>query len=161
MWRPDFPHVETHTARLVGYHRTMCILSTRWRGTPERPGLVLGLERGGSCLGLAFRVEAALVPAVMAQIYAREMPTDVYSPHFLPVTLGDGRRVDAWAFVARRDHPQYLAERDPSRIAALIRQGIGQGGACRDYLVNTIRQLETLGLSDRPLKRLLALVDEG
>lgn len=159
MWNPDFAHDEARTARLGGYHRAMCILSHQWRGTPERPGLVMGLDRGGSCRGRAFRVAAPKVPAVMDHIYRREMSAGVYVPRFVPVALDDGRRVEAWAFIARHGHPQYLADSTPERLAALIRQGHGQAGPCRDYLANTIIQLEALGLSGDGLKRLLALVD--
>lgn len=159
MWNPDFLHEETRTARLWGYHRAMCILSYQWRGTPERPGLVMGLDRGGSCRGRAFRVAAPLVPAVMEQVYRREMPTGVYHPRFVPVTLDDGRRVDAWAFIARKGHPQYLPHAAPDHLATLIRQGHGQAGPCREYLANTIAQLEMLGLGGDGLTRLLKLVD--
>jgi glutathione-specific gamma-glutamylcyclotransferase len=160
MWNPDFEHEEARTAQISGYHRAMCILSYHWRGTEEKPGLVMGLDRGGSCRGRAFRVAAAKVPGVMAQIYRREMPTGVYQPRFLPVTLDDGRKALAWAFIARRDHPQYQPPAAPEHLAALIRQGHGNAGPCRDYLANTIAQLELLGLGGEGLKRLLALVDE-
>jgi cation transport protein ChaC len=160
MWNPDFPHDEARTARLLGYHRAMCILSYQWRGTPERPGLVMGLDRGGSCRGRAFRVAAPLVPDVMEQVYRREMPTGVYAPRFVPVTLDDGRKVKAWAFIARRGHPQYLPHAAPEHQATLIRQGHGQAGPCREYLANTIAQLESLGLEDKSLKRLLELVED-
>ncbi|BAE53254.1 gamma-glutamylcyclotransferase [Paramagnetospirillum magneticum] len=160
MWNPEFRHEEARTARLSGYHRALCILSHQWRGTPERPGLVMGLDRGGSCRGRAFRVAAPEVPEVMAQIYRREMPTGVYAPRFVPVTLDDGRRVEAWAFIARRDHPQYLAHATPEQRAALVRQGHGHAGPCRDYLANTIAQLEMLGLGGKALRQLLALVDK-
>ncbi|CUW37812.1 putative protein associated with cation transport, ChaC-like [Magnetospirillum sp. XM-1] len=160
MWNPDFDHDEARTATLWGYHRAMCILSYQWRGTPERPGLVMGLDRGGSCRGRAFRVAAPQVPGVMEQVYRREMPTGVYTPRFLPARLDDGRRVEVWAFVARPGHPQYLGDARPQDQAALIRQGHGQAGPCRDYLANTIAQLASLGLGGESLKRLLALVDQ-
>jgi cation transport protein ChaC len=159
MWNPGFPHEEARTARLWGYHRAMCILSYQWRGTRARPGLVMGLDRGGSCRGRVFRVAAPLVPSVMEQVYRREMTTQVYVPRFVPVTLDDGRRVEAWAFVARRGHPQYLGKAAPDRLAALIAQGHGEAGSCREYLANTIAQLEALGLEDQSLKRLLVLAD--
>lgn len=160
MWNPDFDHVEARTARLAGYHRAMCILSYQWRGTPERPGLVMGLDRGGSCRGRVFRVAAPQVPAAMEHIYRREMPTGVYVPRFVPVTLDDGRRVEAWAFIAKHGHPQYMAHSSPEQSAALIRQGHGKAGPCRDYLANTVVQLEALGLGGESLRRLLALVDD-
>ncbi|MBI3446631.1 MAG: gamma-glutamylcyclotransferase [Magnetospirillum sp.] len=159
MWRPDFEAQEVASARLMGYHRAFCILSSHYRGTPERPGLVLGLDRGGSCRGRALLVAAPLVPEVMDRLYRREMVTGVYAPRFVPVTLEDGRRVSAWTFLARRDHPQYFADRDNAALAALIRQGSGEAGPCREYLANTIAQLEALGLGCGGLRRLLALVD--
>jgi cation transport protein ChaC len=158
MWNPDFDHAEARIATLWGYHRAMCILSYQWRGTPERPGLVMGLDRGGSCRGRAFRVAAPQVPAVMEQVYRREMPTGVYVPRFVPVTLDGGRRVTAWAFIARRSHPQHLPHAAPEHQAALIRQGHGQAGPCREYLANTIAHMEALGLGSTALKRLMALV---
>ena len=159
MWRPDFAHEEVQGAHLMGYHRAFCILSAHYRGTPERPGLVLGLDRGGSCRGRAFRVAAAQAPEVMRRLHAREMVTGVYQPRFVPVTLEDGRRVDAWTFLARPDHPQYRKADDMTRMADLIRQGCGEAGPCRDYLANTAAHLEALGLGARSLRRLLALVD--
>lgn len=160
MWNPGFTHAEVCTARLFGYHRALCILSLLWRGTPERPGLVLGLDRGGSCPGRAFRVEAALVPDTMERLYAREMPSGVYVPRFLPVRLEDGRRVTAWTFLARRDHPQYRRDDGSEAAAALIRQGTGKAGPCRDYLANTLEQLHRLGLRDRRLENLLRRADQ-
>ncbi|RAU24044.1 gamma-glutamylcyclotransferase [Paramagnetospirillum kuznetsovii] len=160
MWRPDFPHVEERPARLKGYRRAMCILSNHYRGTHERPGLVLGLDRGGSCLGRAFRVEDALADAVRQTLHDREMITGVYAPRFLPVTLDDGRRVAAWAFLARRDHDQYVAD-DLDRAVALIRQGVGQAGTSRDYLACTLDALAAMGVEDKALRRLLARVDDA
>ncbi|MGE5504914.1 MAG: gamma-glutamylcyclotransferase, partial [Actinomycetota bacterium] len=107
MWRPDFDHAEARPARLLGWHRALCILSTHYRGCPERPGLVLGLDRGGSCVGRAFRVEADKAEAVLRLLHEREMITNVYQPRFLPVTLDDGRRVPAWSFIVDRRHRQY------------------------------------------------------
>ena len=83
MWRPDFPHVETRPARLRGYHRALCVLSTRYRGTKARPGLVLGLDRGGSCVGRAFRVAARDADRVLAILHEREMLNRVYNPRWL------------------------------------------------------------------------------
>ncbi len=159
MWRPDFEHEEARPARLAGYHRAMCILSNIYRGTDERPGLVLGLDRGGSCLGRAFRVAAGQAEAVRAKLYERELVTGVYFPRMLPVRLDDGRRVAALAFVADRRHVQYFPAGDPARAAALIRQGIGKAGTARDYLACTVEHLTALGIADGALHRLLALVE--
>ncbi len=161
MWRPDFGHVEARTARLKGYHRAMCILSNHYRGTAGRPGLVLGLDLGGSCLGRAFRIEAAAAEAVMRQLYEREMLTGVYDPRFVPVTLDDGRRVAAWAFIAQRRHPQYFRAADTAEAARLVRQGVGIAGSSRDYLAATVEQLRELGIRRGTLHRLLARVDRN
>ncbi|MCR6633101.1 MAG: gamma-glutamylcyclotransferase [Magnetospirillum sp.] len=160
MWRPDFAPAETHPARLAGWHRAMCILSTVYRGTPERPGLVLGLDRGGSCLGRALRVEAGEWAAVKAALDARELITGVYRPRFVPVRLDDGRRVAAYAFVCDRDHRQYWSG-PLDEAVRLIRQGHGSGGPARDYLASTVEHLHALGIADSRLHRLLLRVDGG
>lgn len=160
MWRPDFIHVEVRAARLMGWHRAMCILSTHYRGTPERPGLVLGLDRGGSCVGRAFRVEPAHWDSVRQILHEREMITGVYRPRFLPVTLDDGRREPAYAFIVERDHAQYWSG-PPDEAARLIRQGHGPMGTSRDYLASTIDHMAALNIREGKLHRLLGLVDKG
>jgi len=161
MWRPDFPHVEVVAARLWGYHRALCILSNHYRGTNERPGLVLGLDRGGSCLGRAFWVAPADVEDARQRLIAREMIGGVYRPCDLPVRLDDGRTVSAWAFVADRDHDQYYRTTDLAAQVALVRQGVGCAGTSRDYLAETVVHLTDLGIADSALHRLLSQVDSG
>jgi cation transport protein ChaC len=159
MWRPDFPHAGIRPARLKGWHRAMCILSLHYRGTPERPGLVLGLDHGGSCLGRALLVAAEHWEAVRDTLHQRELITGVYIPRFVPVTLDDGRRVQAYAFLTDRSHVQYWWGA-PGEAAALIRQGIGPMGSSRDYLASTIEHMNALGIRDGALHRLLSLVDQ-
>lgn len=158
MWRPDFAFVEVRPARLAGWHRAMCILSTRYRGTEACPGLVLGLDRGGSCLGRAFRVAPRDWPAVQEALHVREMVTNVYQPRFLPVRLDDGRRVSAYAFVVDRGHLQYWSG-GTAEAVALIRQGCGPAGSSRDYLASTVAQMDALGIREGALHRLLRAVD--
>ncbi|MGE5476608.1 MAG: gamma-glutamylcyclotransferase [Bacteroidales bacterium] len=159
IWRPDFQPAETRLARLCGWHRSMCILSTVYRGTPQCPGLVLGLDRGGSCRGGALRVEPGQWPEIKARLDARELVTGVYRPRFVPVLLDDGRRVRAYAFVCDRDHAQYWrGSRDEA--VRLIRQGQGSGGRARDYLASTVEHLAALGIADHSLRALLARVDD-
>jgi len=159
MWKPGFPFVEARPARLHGYHRALCIYSIRGRGTDGRPGLVLGLDRGGSCLGRACRVATAEWEAARAYLHAREMVTNVYRPTFLTVALDDGRRVAAYAFVARRDHAQYAGRLPEDRMAELILQGVGRHGTARDYLRQTVAQLDALGITAGPLHRVLRTVE--
>ena len=156
MWFPGFVPAESVIARVHGWHRAMCVRSTIYRGRPEAPGLVLGLDRGGSCLGLGLRVAADEVEAVKAYIYGREMVTEVYAPTFVNAALADGRRVRAWCFPVRRDHAQYAGRLSLDEAAAMVRLGVGQSGTSLDYLASTVEQLRQLGLHDAGLERLLA-----
>ncbi len=160
IWRPDFPYVEGVPGRLYGWHRCMCIRSIHYRGRPEQPGLVLGLDRGGSCRGLAFRIAADQAQTVRRTLDERELITGVYDARYVPLTLDDGRRVTSYVFIARRDHHQYAGALSSEEAAAMIRQGRGRCGSSRDYLANTVRHLDILGLGDASLARLLLLVDE-
>lgn len=161
IWQPGFEYIESCPATLHGWHRAMCILSTHYRGSTETPGLVLGLERGGSCRGLAYRVAAEQAERVQRYLHDREMVSGVYQPRFIRLRLQDGRRVAGHVFIARRDHAQYAGPLGLEDAARLIRQGNGRNGSSRDYLANTVSHLETLGLRDAALRRLLDLVDHN
>src|SRR5213082_4062076 len=106
MWRPDFPFIERVEARLIGAHRALCVYSFVHRGTPERPGLVLGLDRGGSCRGIAYRLPEEGLGAAIDRIWAREMAGEVYRMRPVSVTTPQGG-LAAYAFVVRRDRPDY------------------------------------------------------
>ncbi len=157
MWHPGFPHLEVRPALLYGYHRHFCIYSHRYRGTPGRPGLVLGLDRGGSCWGLAYRVPAGEGEEALAYLHEREMTTEVYTPRWLEMRTSAGR-LTAAAFVVDRTNKQYAGRLPLDRVVELIVQGSGDKGPCLKYLENTVRHLDALGLGDRTLKRLLRLV---
>ena len=161
MWRPDFPHLETTNAVCHGYHRELCISSVRYRGTPERPGLVLGLDRGGTCRGRAFRIAEDAVASVVAILHEREMTTAVYRPTWLKLRLENGRRVQGYGFVARRDHVQYRGTLPPEEAARLVRESAGSMGPNVDYVRNTLDHLRAIGLDDRKLARILKLVEIG
>jgi len=155
MWAPGFRASEHATALVRGYHRALCILSNRYRGTPEKPGLVMGLCRGGSCWGMAFRVPAARVRRVLATLWKREMLNRVYKPTLIPVLLAPGRRIHALAFVADTTHRQFVRELDLHGRARLVAQGIGQRGRCVDYIRNTLEHMLALGVNDPHLARIL------
>lgn len=157
MWDPGFACAEQRPALLRGYHRRFCIYSHHYRGTPECPGLVLGLDRGGACRGVAFRVPAAQATTVVDYLWRREMISGVYRPKLLPVRHADGI-VRACAFVADRHHAQYCGRLDLARTAALIRHGAGTSGSNIDYLASTVAHLEQLGIKDRALRALLSAV---
>lgn len=155
MWSPGFPFAERSVGLLRGYHRALCILSTRHRGTHRRPGLVMGLCRGGSCWGIAFRVPAARVPAALRKLWNREMPRRVYQARLVPVRVARGRKVRALAFVADPSHPQFVRELDLHSRAQLVAQGVGGRGACTEYVRSTLGHMAELGVSDPHLARVL------
>jgi len=154
MWNPEFAHRQRVPARLHGYHRAFCVYSHTYRGTPERPGLVLGLDRGGSCMGFAYRIAADGREAVIENLWRREMDTGVYDARMLRVRAGGGLH-DALAFVVDRRHAQYAGGLDPERTAALVRQGVGARGRCLDYLASLVEHLDALGIKDGEMHRLL------
>jgi glutathione-specific gamma-glutamylcyclotransferase len=162
MWNPGFPHSAAEPALLRGWHRSFCIYSKQYRGTGEKPGLVLGLDRGGSCRGLAFRIPCAEIVPALDYLWEREMSGGgVYEMRTVPVALiGTGTRLKARTFTVRPMHPWYAGRQPLDDAARLILQGVGCRGSCRDYFYNTIRHLETLGLADGPLHRLERRVRE-
>jgi glutathione-specific gamma-glutamylcyclotransferase len=153
IWRPGFDFVERVPARLFGLHRALCVYSFVHRGTPERPGLVLGLDRGGACRGLAYRVAAEKRAATVAYLRAREQVTNVYREAIRPVVLAGEpeRRVTALVYIVDRSHPQYAGRLDLDEQLHHIRQGHGQSGPNRDYVLSTVKALEALGYRDRDL----------
>jgi cation transport protein ChaC len=153
MWRPDFPFVERVEARLVGAHRALCVYSFVHRGTPERPGLVLGLDRGGTCRGIAYHVTAAHRANTVAYLRAREQVTSVYRECMRPIWLkrDPERRVPALCYMVDRGHAQYAGRLTLEQQLHHVRQGRGQSGANRDYVIATVGALEQLGYRETAL----------
>ncbi|MBO9455495.1 gamma-glutamylcyclotransferase [Paracoccus sp. R12_1] len=156
MWDPGFGPVETVKARLEGYSRSFCLRSTRYRGTEEAPGLVLGLdsEPGASCAGLALRIPEDRHAETLAYLRERELDTGAYDEMVLPLTLQDGRRVQALAYVMKRDHWQYAGGLCVREQARIIAGAAGGRGPNADYLFNTARHLAEIGLADAALDQL-------
>ena len=153
MWDPGFPFTDRQPALLHGYHRRFCVYSHRYRGTPKVPGLVFGLDRGGSCRGLAFRVAAADVPDTLVYLWDREMVSGVYKPSLRRVRLPEAA-VPACCFVVDRTHRQYCGGLALDEAAEVICRAQGLRGPNCDYLFNTIRHLQDLGIADRRLEAL-------
>jgi glutathione-specific gamma-glutamylcyclotransferase len=163
MWRPGFDYVEKVQARLVGEHRALCVYSFVHRGTPEKPGLVLGLDRGGACRGIAFRVTEANRAATVAYLRAREQVTSVYREVMRSVWLeNDARqRVSALAYVVDRGHVQYAGRLSLAEQLRHVLQGHGQSGVNRDYVVATVKAIEAEGFRDAPLHQLAMMLHDA
>ena len=157
MWNPGFEFAESAPATLYGYHRALCIYSRIYRGTAERPGLVLGLDRGGACRGLAYRVPAPAAPKVFDYLEQRERSRGEYVPRRCPVHLKD-RVVPALCYIANRAHYDFARALGLAEMAPLVRRGNGRHGDNVDYLANTLSHLKALGVRDPRLTRLLTMV---
>jgi glutathione-specific gamma-glutamylcyclotransferase len=161
MWRPGFDHVEAVPARLAGAHRALCVWSWFHRGTRERPGLVLGLDRGGACKGVAFRVREKDRAATITYLRERELVSHVYRESWRPVTLIDAesRPVAALAYTVDRGHEQYAGPQPMERLLHVVRLGEGRSGANAEYVQNTVRHLRQLGIRDPVLEKLAEALD--
>jgi len=153
MWRPGFAFLERRSARLVGAHRALCVYSFVHRGTPERPGLVLGLDRGGNCRGIAYRVAAKKRKATVDYLRAREQVTMVYREAVRSVWLDDDpqQTVRALCYVVDRGHAQYAGRLTLAQQLQFARQGHGRSGACRDYVLDAVKEIEAQGYRDEEL----------
>jgi len=154
MWRPGFDFIDKRPARINGAHRSLCVISHFHRGTPERPGLVLGLDQGGSCRGIAFRVEGKKREEVLAYLREREQVTSVYLEKYRMVDLldGDRARVTAVCFLVDRGHAQYSGVLSLDEQLAYVKRGHGKSGNNPDYVLATVEALHTLGIRDRGLE---------
>ncbi len=161
MWRPGFAHVETRRGRLHGYRRALCVFSHVHRGTPDRPGLVLGLDRGGSCIGMAFRVPGDLHGEVMTYLRERELVTSVYLERHLPVRLDGGETVEAVSYVVDRAHDQYAGRLDAETAARGVAGSVGQSGPNEEYVLNTVAHMKALGIRDHWLEDVALRVGGG
>jgi glutathione-specific gamma-glutamylcyclotransferase len=153
MWNPGFDFVERVPARLIGLHRALCVYSFVHRGTPERPGLVLGLDRGGMCRGIAFRVAAAVRAETVGYLRAREQVTTVYLETMRRIELEEEarRQVRALCFIVDRSHVQYAGRLTLAECVHHVRQGHGRSGPNRDYVMETVQALEALGYRESAL----------
>src|SRR5436309_10215410 len=162
MWRPGFEFRERVPARLVGEHRALCVYSFVHRGTPEQPGLVLGLDRGGACRGIAFRVAEKNRTEVVAYLRAREQVTSVYREVMRSVWLENEprQRVSALAYVVDRGHVQYAGLLSLAEQLRHVQQGHGQSGANREYVVATVKAIEAEGFRDNQLHQLASMLHD-
>lgn len=156
IWRPEGPALERQRARVHGYHRGLNLWSRIHRGTPEHPGLVLGLDRGGSCLGVAYRLPSEGLESQLMALWRREMPDDSYRPAWLGCRLADGRRIEALGFVLERERPNYAGQQPDTVIRQVFDHARGYCGSSRDYLANTLTALRARAMPDHRLEATFA-----
>lgn len=155
IWNPAFHHIEQRPAVLHGWHRRFCLKMLIGRGTPETPGLMLALDHGGACKGVAFRIQAAKIREEMTLLWQREMYGGAYNARWVKLRAGS-HEFSAVTFVINRTHPRYIRGLSDAQIASYISSGCGDLGTCREYLENTLAGLHRLGLDDAGLRRIAA-----
>ncbi|WP_245613143.1 gamma-glutamylcyclotransferase [Skermanella stibiiresistens] len=155
IWNPTFATVERRVARIRGYHRRFCLRADMGRGSLERPGLFLGLDRGGQCAGVVFRVAGEQAPHELMLLWRREMLTGAYVPRWLKAETDDGP-VRAIAMTINRDYSRYVGDWTAAETIEAIATAEGRFGRCSDYLFSTLEHLRELGLRDRMLERVAA-----
>ncbi len=156
IWRPGFDAAEHRVAAVHGWHRALQMRSRINRGTPERPGLVCALVRGGSCRGLVYRVPARDAEPVLERLWEREMFTGVYDPRFIACRTSDGP-VTALAFTLSRTSPNHTGPIADDDMLHILRTASGRYGTTLEYLRETARSLRERGIRDASLERLVAL----
>lgn len=160
IWRPEFDFSERRSAHVHGWHRALKMWSTINRGTPQTPGLVFGMLPGGSCQGMVFRIPRAQGDAAMRKLWLREMPNAVYDPRWLQCRTPEGS-VKALAFTLSRQSPHHTGELAPDEYRRIFSQAQGIYGTTLDYAQATHEQLQSMGIDDKALKRLLSYVDHS
>ena len=159
MWNPGFEFDERSKALIYGYRRSLCVRSWVHRGTEQNPGLVLGLDRGGSCRGMAFSVAPENWEEVIEYLRARELVTNVYLERKVPLLLADGRAVKAVTYVVDRAHRQYAGALDALEAARVVDRAEGQSGPNDAYVFNTLAHLKEMGIRDHWLEQVVGEVE--
>lgn len=160
IWRPEFDFVERRQALLHGYHRALCLWSRVNRGTPEKPGLVFGLDAGGSCRGVAFRIDEAQAPGIMEALWRREMPSGAYIPRWLNCRT-EGGNILALAFTMNRNTDAYVRGLAPDQLLQIVRSAHGSYGPCIDYVLETADALRRQDIVDKRLFELARTLREA
>ncbi len=151
IWKPGFSFVRAEPVRVHGVHRSLCIRSIRYRGTEERPGLVFGLVRGGSCAGMGFQIAADDWPNVRAYLRERELISHVYKEVYRTMRFADGNSVTAMTFVVDEGHEQFAGRLSVDQQLAMVAEATGTTGSNRDYVLNTVDHLKEMGFADKHL----------
>jgi cation transport protein ChaC len=161
IWRPECSAVERQRGRVHGYHRGLYLWSHEHRGTPELPGLVFGLDRGGSCSGFAYRLPDECLQESLLALWQREMPYPSYRPHWLSCRLEDGTRVQALGFVLERHLPSYAGNLPDNILSQVLASATGRYGTTRDYVEQTANCLRSHAMPDLNLEAKLKRCGQG
>ena len=161
IWNPTFEFADRRVATVQGWHRRFCLWIKTGRASPQAPGLTLALDRGGSCSGIAYRIDKGQVEEELLMLWRREMASGVYEARWVNVDIDDGskRSVKAVTFVANRRHARFTNSLSDAEIADYLAVARGPFGTCTEYLMNTIGHLEMLGLEDEGLERIRRCID--
>ncbi len=154
MWNPAINVVDSRKAHVRGYHRTFCLTLGIGRGSAEAPGLMLAIDRGGSCTGVAHRIAADAVESELSILWLREMISGAYEPRWVNADIDGRKRTRVLTFVINRSHPRYEGALPEAQVAQRIAQAHGMLGTNREYLYRTVRHLAELGIEDGPVHSL-------
>jgi len=160
MWNPAIHVVETQKAHLRGYHRIFGLKISAARATLDKPGLMLGIDRGGSCTGVAHRIAAQEVESELSILWMREMLSGAYEPRWVSADIEQRGRTRVLTFVINRYHPRYVGQLNEAEVALRIASAQGPVGTNRDYLYRTIEHLDYLAIEDGPMHSLARRVRE-
>ena len=155
MWDPGFEYEDKFQATLNGYQRLFCVCSIRFRGTHDNPGLALGLDYGGECVGVVYKISAAHLEESWTRIFTREMRTNAYVPTLVQIQSPQDQPLDVIALVVNHNHAQHADGLTEDEVLQKIRTCVGEAGTNLDYLKNTVLHLRELGIQDEYLESLL------
>ncbi|TYC52584.1 gamma-glutamylcyclotransferase [Rhodobacterales bacterium] len=161
MWNPGFVHLRAEPALLRGAHRSLCVYSWVHRGTQDRPGLVFGLDNGGTCRGIAYQVSEEIWPQTLAYLREREQITMVYKENWHQVELGGGEEVKSLVYMVDHEHPQYAGALPLEDQLAIARDAVGKSGRNPEYIINTAAHLAEMGIADADLSWLAEQLRDG
>lgn len=151
LWNPAFHFEKSEQARLYGFRRHFCLHMSIGRGSPEQPGIMLALDKGGSCNGRAFLIRPEEVESETRILWMREMMSGAYLPHWGPMRLQNGSSVNGLTFIVNRTHSRYLADLSEAETLARLASAEGHLGSAREYLENTIDHLDEINVKDKYL----------
>ena len=159
IWNPGFDHSHARPARLFGMHRSLCIYSWVHRGTQNAPGLVLGLDKGGSCYGMGFKVEGKNRESVIEYLTRRELVTNVYQEAWRRIKFSDGKTVTALTYVVDRKNPQYSGQLQVQKQIDIVSSASGASGQNREYILKTVEHLKTINIRDHNLETIARSIE--